>query len=314
MFLRLILIGSCILPLAGCISIAPSSKSTISDVPGEATTLMESPTNVVRRGPSSAEQPVRMAILWKETVLQSQSKNAKRGFVGRIYFYNSNDELVQVDGELNVYMYDDTTNSQGEIPDRKFVFPADKFHTHYNPSEIGHSYSIWVPCANYGDVRKSISLVPKFTSRNNRFIMAKATRLTLSGRSRTAEANYSNNNSASPKGNTYDRNGTFNDQRRANTIPIPHEIAERIQNAPANRIPTRQAIETLNDMESPHFNREGDHFNQLQIRRTQQDLNAHSRPYATQTFSDTRDQQNQHVYPTPERQPSRPFGMPGSIR
>ena len=113
---------------------------------------------------SEFQQPVRIAVIWKETAVSPPGKKATRGFGGRVYFYNAAEETIKVDGVLTVYAYDDTNSSDEEsrLPARKYVFRAADLQSHYGKSGLGDSYNIWLPWDKVGGERKTISLVPVF--------------------------------------------------------------------------------------------------------------------------------------------------------
>ena len=91
------------------------------------------------------QTPARLAAIWSDAMLNHPT-TPTRGFGGRIYFYNNKNEAVPVSGELVVYAFDDTNGiSEGRRPDRKFVFKADQLTAYYSETQLGASYSIWVP-------------------------------------------------------------------------------------------------------------------------------------------------------------------------
>ncbi len=110
------------------------------------------------------QQPVRMAVIWKESTVTAPGQKPTRGFGGRVYFYNEDNETVRVDGELTVYAFDDTDDRELESrsPDRKYVFLAQDMQKHYGQTGLGDSYNIWLPWDQVGGQRKTISLVPIF--------------------------------------------------------------------------------------------------------------------------------------------------------
>jgi hypothetical protein len=126
--------------------------------------------------------PATMAAIWKETAIEHPGSLPVRGFTGRIYFYDKVDQPITIDGELTVYGYDDSQTSQNNVPDRKYVFPAREFASHYSKSHLGHSYSVWIPWEKHGGLRKSISLVPVFKTNDGRIIQGTLANLMLSGR------------------------------------------------------------------------------------------------------------------------------------
>lgn len=109
-------------------------------------------------------QPLRMAIIWKESAVTAPGKKPVRGFGGRVYFYDEENETIRVDGELTVYAFDDTNDHavKARQPDRKYIFRASELQEHYGQTGLGDSYNIWIPWDEVGGPRKTISLVPIF--------------------------------------------------------------------------------------------------------------------------------------------------------
>ncbi len=127
--------------------------------------------------------PHKMTSVWTHTVLNQMGKRGVRGFGGRIMFYQSDkDESVMVDGTLTVYAFDESNkHRQTTNPDRKFVFLSEKLKDHYSKSNIGHSYSIWIPWDEVGGEQKQISLITRFEPKEGTAIMSENTRKLLPG-------------------------------------------------------------------------------------------------------------------------------------
>jgi hypothetical protein len=121
---------------------------------------------------SKFETPAHMIAIWSPDILTQTGKPPTRGFGGRIYFYNEKNKAVPVEGQLVVYGYDDSNNphARGE-PQRKFAFTPDQFAKHQSSSDLGPSYSVWVPWDAAGGEQRSISLVPVFTSTSGKIVM-----------------------------------------------------------------------------------------------------------------------------------------------
>ncbi len=110
-------------------------------------------------------RPMRVVAMWSDTVLTTPGQTPVRGFGRRLMFYElDKDEPIKAAGTLTVYAFDeehrDPTNNR---PDRKFVFTAEQFAKHYSKSDLGHSYSIWIPWDEVGGEPKEISLIVRFT-------------------------------------------------------------------------------------------------------------------------------------------------------
>ena len=126
--------------------------------------------------------PARMAILWSPAVLNQAGQVPTRGFGGRVYLYDSKNSPVAVEGQLVVYAYhNDKPNPDSKVPDRKFAFTPEQFTSHYTPTELGASYSIWIPWDAAGQPQAEISLVPIFTSSSGALVMGQPSRNLLPG-------------------------------------------------------------------------------------------------------------------------------------
>lgn len=137
-------------------------------------------------------QPVRIVSFWSEMMLNSGTQKPVRGLGGRVYFYNKSGKPVKVDGELSVYAYDDTdkdaeTASRAE-PTKIFTYRREEFANYFSKSEIGESYSIWLPWDGVDGEEKKISLLSKFTCANNKEVISGPMELiTLSGKKKKSK-------------------------------------------------------------------------------------------------------------------------------
>ncbi|MEX0818512.1 MAG: hypothetical protein WD070_02930, partial [Pirellulaceae bacterium] len=133
---------------------------------------------------SQFDTPVRMAAIWTPDMMVQPGQPASRGFGGRLYFYDQSNKPVKVEGQLVVYAYDDTAEeSQRESPDRKYAFTPEQFTSHHSESELGASYSVWLPWdAVTGGDQKSVSLLPVFTSTSGKIVMGQQAMNLLPGR------------------------------------------------------------------------------------------------------------------------------------
>ncbi|MFM9115396.1 MAG: hypothetical protein ACKOU6_04450, partial [Planctomycetota bacterium] len=139
---------------------------------------------------SKFESPDRMVVIWAEDVVAVPGREPTRGFGGRISFYNAADKTIPVEGQLVVYGYDDSVKqtSAQRTPDRKFAFTADEFKKHFGDSQLGPSYSIWVPWDAAGGEQREVSLVPVFTSSQGKMVMGALTTNVLKGKSKDPKA------------------------------------------------------------------------------------------------------------------------------
>ena len=110
------------------------------------------------------EVPARMIDLWTFTVMTQEGLPPVRGLGGRVMFYNDKEEEpVAADGAFTVFAFDET---DGEItycsPDKKYVFTPEQLSKHYSKSELGHSYSFWLPWDEVGGPEQKICLIARF--------------------------------------------------------------------------------------------------------------------------------------------------------
>jgi hypothetical protein len=132
---------------------------------------------------SKPQLPESVLPIWSDTVLHQPGKPGVRGFGGRVYFYaEEGGDPIQVDGSLSVYVFDgdqyDTTSSE---PLRKFVITADQLASHHSESELGDSYSVWIPWDKVGGPSRSLSLIARFDGRNGGTAISDASNKLLPG-------------------------------------------------------------------------------------------------------------------------------------
>ena len=149
-----------LLVFAFCVLGCSSLKPTISQL------------NPLQKMDAEAEKesqtPLRMAIMWKDSVIHGVGTTPTVGFGGRVFFYNMDDEAVQADGELTIYGYDEENTSTAAS--KKFIIRQEEFKNHYDDAGLGPSYGVWIPWQKMGSNRKSVSLIPVFKTTDGRII------------------------------------------------------------------------------------------------------------------------------------------------
>lgn len=127
--------------------------------------------------------PTKVVVVWKDAVLRRSDQSPMRGFGGRLMFYNAKSQNpIRVDGQLVVYAFDEQGRSPAEAkPDRKYVFTREQFDKHYSKSEIGHSYSVWLPWDEAGGPQKQVSLIARFTPNEGQMVASEQTSAVLPG-------------------------------------------------------------------------------------------------------------------------------------
>jgi hypothetical protein len=128
------------------------------------------------------QQPVKMVVIWSPAMYNQPGQTPTRGFGGRIYFYNAKEDAVPVDGGLVIYAFDDTSKQHArEVPDKRFAFTAEQLKKHFSPTQLGASYSIWVPWDPVGNPQADISLLPVFTGTSGGVVTGTQSRNLLPG-------------------------------------------------------------------------------------------------------------------------------------
>ena len=110
-----------------------------------------------------AKTPGRVVAAWSEAVLHQDGK-ATRGFGGRLYFYErGSQDPCRVEGQLVVYAFDENVPDElKEQYQKRYIFPAEQLARHESPSEIGASYSVWLPWDEVGGDQAEVSLIARF--------------------------------------------------------------------------------------------------------------------------------------------------------
>ena len=134
------------------------------------------------------QQPTSLAAIWSPDVLVTSGQGSTRGFGGRIYFYNERSQAIPVDGDLIVHGYEAVGNAQERqqaslkrTADKVMKFSGEELKTHFSPSQLGASYSVWIPWEDADGVRKEITLIPSFKSKDGKVVQGSSAKLYLPG-------------------------------------------------------------------------------------------------------------------------------------
>lgn len=146
--------------------------------------------------------PVRVVGAWTDTVLTKQGEKPQRGFGGRLAFYDhDNEKSIMVDGELVVYAFNemgrDPTNNK---PTRRYVFPADQMKLRMSESELGATYSFFLPWDEAGGPKAEVSLICRFQPKKGALVVGEQTKHRLPGPEPVADANGNYQASPLPEG------------------------------------------------------------------------------------------------------------------
>ena len=113
--------------------------------------------------PEPYPNPVKLAVTWTPDTIIQTGRTPTRGFGGRVFFYDDKSKSVPVEGTLVVHGCDDS-GSQDSTNSKRFEFTPEQFTRHFSQSDLGASYSIWIPWDAMGGQQKRISLVTSFKS------------------------------------------------------------------------------------------------------------------------------------------------------
>lgn len=114
-------------------------------------------------------QPTKLAATWSPDTLIQTGRTPTRGFGGRLFFYDQKSRPVPVDGTLIVHGFDETAKDQSDGV-KRFEFTPEQFTKHFDQTDFGASYSIWVPWDAVGGNRKRISLVASFKTSDGKTV------------------------------------------------------------------------------------------------------------------------------------------------
>lgn len=130
-----------------------------------------------------AEVPQRIVNTWTDAVLHQSGKTPQRGFGGRVIFYGKDAEKpVQVEGQLVVYAFDESNRAPTDNkPTRRYVFPPGEVARRMSKSELGPSYSFWLPWDEVGGPQTDISLIARFEPVDGAIVIGEQTRHLLPG-------------------------------------------------------------------------------------------------------------------------------------
>lgn len=170
--------------LSGCQTLSPKKVASVEPAPQESKLAMPKVSM-----PWSDDElppvvsPDRVVGTWSEAVLH-QNGQGTRGFGGRLYFYDrSSSDPVRVDGQLVVYAFiEDDRQETDHKPTKRYVFPPEQFAKHESSSEIGVSYSVWLPWDAAGGQQTEVSLIARFEpSQGGGLVVSDQTRHRLPG-------------------------------------------------------------------------------------------------------------------------------------
>ncbi|QDS91187.1 hypothetical protein EC9_54070 [Rosistilla ulvae] len=236
--LFILVIAAC--PIATGCATAPKSESWSAKLPWNKD-----------KPPKPYPNPVKMAVTWTPDILVQPGRTPTRGFGGRVYFYNDHSQAVPVEGELTIHGFDEAlATAQQSDGIKRFRFTAEQFTSHFSESDLGASYSIWIPWDAAGGDQKKLSLMSTFKTTGGKVVQSEAAMVLLPGRKVDLTAA---KRPAVPAvrqvghylGGTETHQGlNANSAMQTTTIPLPSSFQQRLarmpeQTKPSARVATR---------------------------------------------------------------------------
>ncbi len=130
------------------------------------------------------QTPASLAVIWSPDTLSVSGQPTMRGFGGRVFFYNEKSQSIPVDGDLVVHGFEKDARGAKDNPaaDKSVPFSREELKSHFSPSELGASYSIWVPWDEEGGPRKELSLIATFKTADGKVVQGAPAKLFLPGK------------------------------------------------------------------------------------------------------------------------------------
>jgi len=177
-----VLLSAAVSLTGGCTSPTTGSDRKLSD-------FFRTPEFKVPWSKSKADQmpepypgPVKLAVTWTPDVLVQTGRTPTRGFGGRLFFFNEKSRAVPVEGTLTVHGFEGGVESD-KPKVRPFKFTPEQFTRHFSQSDVGASYSIWIPWDAAGGPQKRVSLVATFQTTDGKLVQGSPTTVILPGAS-----------------------------------------------------------------------------------------------------------------------------------
>lgn len=175
-WIAMAIIAAWILPMVGCAGSGPKFASD-----------WKMPWSKKDKTPEPYPNPAKLAVTWTPDTLVQSGRTPTRGFGGRLFFYDEKVRAVPVEGELTVHAFaENPDGSVGEV--KRYHFTAEQFTQHFSQSDLGASYSIWIPWDAVGGDQMRVSLVPSFRSAKGNLVQGETALVGLPGKRREVES------------------------------------------------------------------------------------------------------------------------------
>ena len=138
--------------------------------------------------PEPYPHPVKMAVTWTPDTLIQSGRTPTRGFGGRVFFYDEKSRPVPVAGSLVIHGFDDASNDVKRHL-KRFEFTPDQFTNHFSQTDLGASYSIWIPWDAVGGDQVRISLVASFRPTQGAVLQGTSATILLPGKNSSTNQN-----------------------------------------------------------------------------------------------------------------------------
>jgi hypothetical protein len=178
-------LATTLLVLAGCNAVAPDEKGLSFKHAAQEKSFFDRMPWGEKFGqdqPDPYPDPVKVATTWTPDTLVQTGRTPTRGFGGRIFFYDEKSRAVPVEGTLIVHGFDDGAETQeGRV--KRFEFTPEQFTRHFSQTDLGASYSVWVPWDAIGGTQRRISLVTSFRTQDGKTVQGVPATVLLPGAS-----------------------------------------------------------------------------------------------------------------------------------
>ena len=164
--------------LSGCQTISEGKKSPVHN---------SSAKNEIKQTSSSGRKtktgrPDSIVAIWKDATYTVANQQPTRGFGGRIYFYDRDQNPILVDGDLIIYGFRNEKYEQKADPEKKFVFSREELPSHMSLASAGPSYSVWLPWDHINGDQKDVSIVAVLRSIDGKICQSEVIQAVLPGK------------------------------------------------------------------------------------------------------------------------------------